>query len=101
MTMNKQVFLLLLFCAATIHSLMGQAPAFTSQPPTPLAASSSAANHATPSSPSPATVPPGSAPYWQQEVNYSIDVTLNDSDRTIDGFVTMDYINHSPDTLTY
>ncbi len=39
--------------------------------------------------------------YWQQEVNYKIDVTLNDIDHTLDGFVKMEYSNHSPDTLHF
>ena len=39
--------------------------------------------------------------YWQQQVNYLIDVTLNDQDRTIDGFEKLEYSNHSPDTLHY
>lgn len=39
--------------------------------------------------------------YWQQQVNYSIDVTLHDDDNTLDGFERMEYINNSPDTLTF
>jgi hypothetical protein len=39
--------------------------------------------------------------YWQQQVNYKIDVTLNDADNTLDGFIKMDYINNSPDTLYF
>ena len=39
--------------------------------------------------------------YWQQQVNYKIDVTLNDVDNTLDGFVKMDYHNNSPDTLYF
>ena len=39
--------------------------------------------------------------YWQQQVNYSIDVTLNDNTNTLDGFVKMDYFNNSPDTLNF
>lgn len=41
------------------------------------------------------------AGYWQQQVNYKIDVTLNDLDNTLDGFVKMDYYNNSPDTLHF
>lgn len=41
------------------------------------------------------------ASYWQQQVNYKIDVTLNDVDNTLDGFVKMDYHNNSPDTLYF
>jgi hypothetical protein len=40
-------------------------------------------------------------PYWQQQVNYKIDVSLNDINHTLDGFVKMEYINNSPDTLRY
>jgi hypothetical protein len=39
--------------------------------------------------------------YWQQQVNFKIDVTLNDADNTLDGFVKMDYYNNSPDTLYF
>lgn len=34
--------------------------------------------------------------YWQQEVNYRINVSLNDIDHTLDGYVSITYINHSP-----
>ncbi len=37
--------------------------------------------------------------YFQQEVNYKIDVTLNDTTHTLDGQIEMEYINHSPDEL--
>ncbi|WP_205513169.1 M1 family metallopeptidase [Longitalea arenae] len=39
--------------------------------------------------------------YWQQEVHYTIDVSLNDREHTLDGFLKLRYINHSPDTLTF
>jgi hypothetical protein len=39
--------------------------------------------------------------YFQQEVNYKIDVTLNDVDKTLDGFEIIDYTNNSPDTLRF
>jgi hypothetical protein len=39
--------------------------------------------------------------YWQQEVNYSIEVRLNTVDNSLDGFVKLQYINHSPDTLRF
>lgn len=39
--------------------------------------------------------------YWQQQVNYKIDVLLNDKDNNLDGYVKMDYFNNSPDTLYY
>ncbi len=39
--------------------------------------------------------------YFQQQVNYKIDVTLNDVDNTLDGFETIDYTNNSTDTLRY
>ena len=36
---------------------------------------------------------------WQQEVNYRLDVTLVDSLKSVTGTATVQYINHSPDTL--
>lgn len=39
--------------------------------------------------------------YWQQQVNYNIAVTLNDTEHTLDGRETMEYINNSPDTLDF
>jgi hypothetical protein len=39
--------------------------------------------------------------YWQQEVNYTINVTLNDKDNTLDAFEKMVYVNNSPDTLRF
>jgi len=37
--------------------------------------------------------------YWQQEVNYKIDVTLQSDLRTIIGTIEIEYINNSPDSL--
>ena len=39
--------------------------------------------------------------YWQQQVNYTIDVTLHDDTHHLDGYVKMDYYNNSPDTLFF
>jgi hypothetical protein len=39
--------------------------------------------------------------YWQQQVNYRVNVRLNDVDHALDGFVSMDYYNNSPDTLRF
>ncbi|MCW3094034.1 MAG: family metallopeptidase [Ferruginibacter sp.] len=39
--------------------------------------------------------------YWQQQVDVKIDVTLNDKENTLDGFVKMNYYNNSPDTLYF
>ncbi len=39
--------------------------------------------------------------YWQQQLKYTIDVTLNDNDHSLDGFLKLSYGNHSPDTLTF
>lgn len=39
--------------------------------------------------------------YWQQQVNYVIDVTLNDKEKTLDAFERITYINNSPDTLHF
>lgn len=42
---------------------------------------------------------PAVDPYWQQEVNYVMDVELHDDLRTISGSIEIEYINNSPDTL--
>ncbi|QNP50822.1 M1 family metallopeptidase [Hymenobacter qilianensis] len=42
---------------------------------------------------------PGS--YWQQEVNYSIDVTLDDRHHTLTAQEEIQYTNNSPDQLTF
>ena len=39
--------------------------------------------------------------YFQQEVNYNIHVTLNDQLHELEAFETIEYINHSPDTLHF
>jgi hypothetical protein len=39
--------------------------------------------------------------YWQQQVNYTIDVSLNDNEHSLTGFTTIEYINNSPDTLRF
>ncbi len=43
----------------------------------------------------------GQKKYWQQQVNFTIDVTLNDKVHTLQAFETVEYINHSPDTLRF
>ncbi len=40
-------------------------------------------------------------PYWQQEVQYDIRVTLDDQTHSLKGFETLNYTNHSPDTLRF
>lgn len=39
--------------------------------------------------------------YWQQQVNYTIDVTLHDKDNSLDAFEKIEYTNNSPDTLPF
>ena len=39
--------------------------------------------------------------YWQQQVDYTIEVTLDDSNHLLNGFESIDYLNKSPDTLEY
>ena len=39
--------------------------------------------------------------YWQQEVNYAIQVTLDDQQHTLTATAKIEYINHSPDELTF
>lgn len=41
------------------------------------------------------------ATYWQQQVNFKIDVSLNDKENTLDAFEKVQYTNNSPDTLNY
>lgn len=38
---------------------------------------------------------------WQQTVNYKIDVQLNDVDHALDGKITMEYSNNSPNSLDF
>ncbi len=39
--------------------------------------------------------------YFQQEVNYKINVTLNDRTHELNGYESLEYINNSPDTLSF
>jgi hypothetical protein len=39
--------------------------------------------------------------HWQQQADYFIDVQLNDSAKTLDGFARIRYTNASPDTLRF
>jgi Aminopeptidase N len=39
--------------------------------------------------------------YWQQEVKYNIQVSLNDQQHSLRGHLSLNYINHSPDTLYF
>lgn len=39
--------------------------------------------------------------YWQQELRYNIQVSLNDKQHSLRGQLALDYINHSPDTLHF
>ena len=39
--------------------------------------------------------------YWQQEVNFRIDVSLNDKEHSLDAFEEITYVNHSPDSLHF
>jgi hypothetical protein len=41
------------------------------------------------------------ASYWQQQANYQIQVRLNDTTHSLDGTVSIQYINNSPDTLHF
>ena len=41
------------------------------------------------------------AQYWQQRVDYVIDVSLNDKEKTLDAFEKITYHNNSPDTLRF
>lgn len=39
--------------------------------------------------------------YWQQEVNYNIEVSLDDNKHELQGVINITYVNNSPDTLQY
>ncbi len=39
--------------------------------------------------------------YWQQDVNYTIDVALNDKNHSLKGFLKLEYTNNSPDKLDF
>ncbi len=39
--------------------------------------------------------------YWQQQVDFKINVSLNDELHTLSGFEKIDYYNNSPDTLKF
>ena len=41
------------------------------------------------------------AEYFQQNVDYDIDVTLNDTNHTLTAFEKLIYSNNSPDTLDF
>src|SRR5690348_13831833 len=42
-----------------------------------------------------------SRPYFQQEVNYTINVTLDDVHHFLHGNISIEYMNNSPDTLHF
>lgn len=44
-------------------------------------------------------IPSTASSYWQQRVKYNIDVTLIDSIHSLDGELSVQYFNNSPDTL--
>ncbi|WP_152560093.1 M1 family metallopeptidase [Hymenobacter sp. IS2118] len=46
-------------------------------------------------------VRPSSAPYFQQEVNYAIDVTLDDKTHQLTGREELTYVNNSPTALAF
>src|SRR5829696_9152544 len=39
--------------------------------------------------------------YWQQQVDYKINVSLNDKQHSLNGFLTLEYTNNSPDKLDF
>jgi hypothetical protein len=39
--------------------------------------------------------------YWQQELHYTIDVELDDTQHSLNGYLKLRYINNSPDTLSF
>lgn len=47
------------------------------------------------------TAQTGHHPSWQQQVDYHIEVRLDDANHALDGSINLHYTNHSPDTLFY
>ena len=47
-----------------------------------------------------ASVAPGHQ-YWQQQVDYKINIQLDDKTQTLKGSESISYTNNSPDTLRY
>jgi hypothetical protein len=43
----------------------------------------------------------GVSQYWQQTVDYNIDVALDDKNHTLKGFLKLEYTNNSPDKLHF
>ena len=39
--------------------------------------------------------------YWQQQVNYKINVSLNDQNNSLKGWEELQYTNNSPDKLDF
>jgi hypothetical protein len=39
--------------------------------------------------------------YWQQQINYNINVSLNEKAKSLTGTVSLEYINNSPDALSF
>ncbi|MDB5202359.1 MAG: family metallopeptidase [Ferruginibacter sp.] len=39
--------------------------------------------------------------YWQQKLDYTISVSLDDTAHTLDGYLQLQYQNNSPDTLSF
>ncbi len=39
--------------------------------------------------------------YWQQKIDYRIDVKLVDAENALEGFEKLDYYNNSPDSLNF
>jgi hypothetical protein len=85
----KNILLLLLFIFITINSNFGQDK--FAQLETLLT---------TPNSYRTASGAPGHE-YWQQKVDYTMKVTIDEDNNKLSGEETIKYINNSPDALTY
>ncbi|HWK03869.1 MAG TPA: M1 family metallopeptidase [Puia sp.] len=83
--MIKKIFLFVIYSTL----LVARSVQVAAQPPAQTQA---------PSLPTPSQAP---EPYWQQQADFDIRVTLNDNDHSLRGFETIRYTNHSPDTLSF
>ncbi|SFP76142.1 M1 family metallopeptidase [Hymenobacter arizonensis] len=81
----------------TLLGLLALLPGLALAQPTKKAKSARPAKTSRPARPP----RPSSAPYFQQEVNYSIDVTLDDKAHELTGREELTYVNNSPAALSF
>ncbi|WP_145259782.1 M1 family metallopeptidase [Calycomorphotria hydatis] len=86
--------------SAFVLTLLTVPAAFAQEPSDPFQQLDSDGLLPTPTEVRTASGAPGPS-YWQQQVDYDIDVTLHESQRSLSGRETITYQNNSPHTLNY